>query len=371
MVDIQPCFAVGITTQPANVIICNGGTGTLNIATTGTGITYQWQVSTDGGANYSNISNGSLYSGVTTSSLTITGATLSMNGYKYRVILNGTCSPANVQSNAGTITINTSAAVTTQPAVNVAVCKGNNATFSLAASGTSPGYQWQVSTDGGINYSNITGATAASYTIVGATMAQNGNRYRCIATVVSCGSVISNAGILTVYELPTVTISTAPLDSIKPGMSTFVTAGSVPPGVTFAWTRNNVTIPGAITNAVNADINGLGIYKVTVTDAHGCTNTSSAIEVKALPTYKVFIYPNPNRGQFQVRLYSDNVYLYDRHIVTIYNSVGEFVIRKEFVITNQYLEMDFNLSGHAAGVYVVKLTHQFTGKTVTGQFVIQ
>lgn len=370
-VNIQPCAAAVITAQPANTTICNGGNGSISATVSGTNITYQWQVSTNNGVSYSDLSNNATYAGVTTNNLTITGATLSMSGYRFRLVLNGTCTPANTTSNAAILTINTPASITTQPAVNVAVCKNSNASFTVAAAGTSPTYQWQISTDGGINYSNISGATAATLTLNSVTMAQNGNRYRCVATVISCGSVISAASILTVYELPTVTASVAPVDSIKPTMHTYVTAGSVPPGVTFAWMRNNVPLPGATGASIIADVNGLGIYKVTVTDIHGCTNTSNEVEVKSLPSYKLWIYPNPNRGQFQMRLYSDNVYSYDEHTVTIYNSSGAFVLRKEFPITNQYLQMDFDLRGHAAGVYVVRVTHRFTGRTVTGQFVIQ
>ncbi len=46
---------------------------------------YQWQVSTNGGNNYNNISNNSIYSGSTTHELSITNPTTAMDGNLYRV----------------------------------------------------------------------------------------------------------------------------------------------------------------------------------------------------------------------------------------------------------------------------------------------
>ncbi len=46
---------------------------------------YQWQVNT--GSGFTNISNGGVYSGATTASLTLSNTPTSMNGYKYRVIV--------------------------------------------------------------------------------------------------------------------------------------------------------------------------------------------------------------------------------------------------------------------------------------------
>ncbi len=57
---------------------------TFDILATGTAPSYQWQVSTDNGATFNNISNGALYAGVTTPSLTITGPTAGMDLYRYR-----------------------------------------------------------------------------------------------------------------------------------------------------------------------------------------------------------------------------------------------------------------------------------------------
>ena len=72
-----------INTDPSNSNICAGATTTFTIVATGA-TSYQWQV--DQGGGFVDLSNGAPYSGVNTPTLTITNATLSLNGYIYRAI---------------------------------------------------------------------------------------------------------------------------------------------------------------------------------------------------------------------------------------------------------------------------------------------
>ena len=366
-IDIQTCVEATISSQPPNTTICNGGTGSITIATTGTNLTHQWQISTDGGGSFTNLTNSSTYAGVTTKTLTITGATLAMNNYQYRVVMNGTCTQANTTSSAAIITVNTPAAVTTNP-VEAKGCVGTSVSFTTAASGSSPTYQWQVSTDGGFNFTDLSGATSATLTLSNLSMTQNGNRYRSVATVISCGSVITTPAILTVFALPVVTASIAPVDQIKPGTTTYVTAGSVPGPVSYVWRFNNVIIPGANTRTVIADINGIGKYNVTVTDINGCSNTSPDVNVKAGIADWLFIYPNPTSGQFTVRLYS--YWDFGTKVVTITNSAGVLVEKKSFISNSNYFPMRFDLSKQATGIYFVHVFDKYTHTEAVGKVFI-
>ena len=56
----------------------------FDLLATGTAPTFQWQVSTDNGATFNNVTDGALYSNVTTPSLTITNPTAGMDLYRYR-----------------------------------------------------------------------------------------------------------------------------------------------------------------------------------------------------------------------------------------------------------------------------------------------
>ena len=111
--------------------------------------------------------------------------------------------------------------ITTHP-TNQPVFAGSNATFGpVAATGTpTPTFQWQVSTDNGATWSNVSGATGATFTLTNVAIAQNGNQYRVVATN-SAGSVNSNPATLTVSPAPVtitgVTISPAGTINIAQG----------------------------------------------------------------------------------------------------------------------------------------------------------
>jgi len=79
---------VPVTAEPQDTIVKRGENTGFNVAATGVGLTYQWQVDT--GSGFNNIADGGVYSGATTAALGITGAAAGMNGYKYRVIVSGT-----------------------------------------------------------------------------------------------------------------------------------------------------------------------------------------------------------------------------------------------------------------------------------------
>jgi hypothetical protein len=60
------------------------------------GYSYQWQLSTNNGNSYNNISNGVLYSGVTTDTLSLNNTPSSMYGYLYRCSINGSTTGSQV-----------------------------------------------------------------------------------------------------------------------------------------------------------------------------------------------------------------------------------------------------------------------------------
>ncbi len=146
-----------------NTTMCAGNQVTFTATPLDAGAvpTYQWQISTDGGANFNNISGAT--------AVTYSTSTLANND-KFRVIMTPDVicpsTPTDV-SNVWTITVNPvlTATVSIVPATTYAICSGANATFtsSVTNAGAAPGYQWQLSTDGGVNFSDIGSATSAGY----------------------------------------------------------------------------------------------------------------------------------------------------------------------------------------------------------------
>ncbi|MBX9807392.1 MAG: gliding motility protein, partial [Flavobacteriaceae bacterium] len=95
---------IAITTQPIVAPTCELQNATITVADNG-GNTYQWQLSTDNGINWTDILGNATYSGDTTNTLTITSVTNAMNGYKYRVQLSKTGNSCGLTSSETTLTV--------------------------------------------------------------------------------------------------------------------------------------------------------------------------------------------------------------------------------------------------------------------------
>ena len=187
-----------ITTQPLSQTVATGAKVTFTAAASGYPTpTVQWQVSTNGGSAWSNISGATS----TTYSFT-TASTASVK--EYRAVF--TNSQGSTASSAATLTVKVPAApvVTTQP-VSQSIAAGSKVTFTAAASGyPTPTVQWQVSTNGS-TWVNLTGATATTYSFT-TSATENGNQYRAVFTN-SKGSADSKPAKLTVTSSATGTIS--------------------------------------------------------------------------------------------------------------------------------------------------------------------
>ena len=110
---------------------CENLTDTMTIDSTAD--TWQWQVSTDSGVNWSNVIDDATYSGANTANLQITTVPLTFTNYQYRVLLSRAGNSCiNQESNAITLTVNPEPIVT--PIVPLKQCDTNadlEITFNL------------------------------------------------------------------------------------------------------------------------------------------------------------------------------------------------------------------------------------------------
>ena len=201
---------VTIVSNPTNQSGCVGTTVNFSgSATGGAGLQYQWQESTDGGSTWNDISNGGVYSGATTATLTLTGITNGMNNYKYRLKAYNECDAQ--YTNAATLTVTPATAITTQPQ-NTTICEGSTAYLSVSAVGGGLSYQWQFwNGSSWVNVSNgtpsgasYTGGTSANLQISG--LAAGSYDYRVIVYG-SCSplTVTSNTATVQVDAQPSIT----------------------------------------------------------------------------------------------------------------------------------------------------------------------
>ncbi|MBL0181561.1 MAG: T9SS type A sorting domain-containing protein [Chitinophagaceae bacterium] len=262
---------IAITSQPSNSTLCAGLQTTFTVAATGTTPTYQWQESTNGGGTWNNVANGGVYSGVTTATLTLTGVTAGMSGYQYRCIVNGAATCTSANSTAGILTVNTAPSITTQPVAATTLCAGNNVTYTVAANGTAPTYQWQISTTGaGGPWTNVanggvySGATTASLTITGVTVGMSGSLYRCVVSGTCAPNATTNNAALTVNT--PISITTQPVVTTNicaTGSTSFsiAAAGTTP---TYQWQISTTGAGGPWTNIANGGVYG-GATTTTLT----------------------------------------------------------------------------------------------------------
>ncbi|MBP2284311.1 hypothetical protein H4V97_002629 [Flavobacterium sp. CG_23.5] len=97
------CTLAPTVTTPPNKSIASGTSTTFTSTIANSPDSIIWEVSTDGGTNYSIITNGGVYSGATTATLTISAAPSSMTGFKYKVKATNAC--GNATSTPGNLTV--------------------------------------------------------------------------------------------------------------------------------------------------------------------------------------------------------------------------------------------------------------------------
>jgi hypothetical protein len=149
---------IAITSNPADLVVCAGESATITVAATGDGLTYQW------------LHDGSPIAGAQDVRHTITAATGGDAG-RYEVVITGGCGDT-LRSAGAMVTVSKAAAITRGPAA-LRVRAGEQASFSVEATGSDLRYRWEH--DG----ASIAGAEGPTYTIA-RTSASDSGSYRAI-----------------------------------------------------------------------------------------------------------------------------------------------------------------------------------------------
>ncbi len=189
---VAPAF----TAQPTDVTVTAPASAGFVVAVSGTPTAMlQWQLSSDGGTTWNNVSSGG---GATGTTYTTPATTTAMNGFRFRALASNGVGSA-ISSTIARLSVDPAAvapSITTQPS-NQSLTEPARATFSVAATGTAPlTYQWQRFTSGA--WSNIAGASNAVYTSAATARAtDNGAQLRVVVSN-ALTSVVSDTATLTV-----------------------------------------------------------------------------------------------------------------------------------------------------------------------------
>ena len=97
-------YSPTIINQPVNAVSCVGCNSGFSTVVTGDNLMYQWQLSTNGGASYSTITNDATYAGATSPNLTLSNISSALDGHLYRCVISGDCTPS-VTTNGASLSL--------------------------------------------------------------------------------------------------------------------------------------------------------------------------------------------------------------------------------------------------------------------------
>jgi hypothetical protein len=142
---------------------------------------------------------------------------------------------------------------------------------------------------------------------------------------------------------------------LLPNRSITITANANPPGGSYVWLFNGSPMTGITGTTLGPlTVLNVGTYNVTYTDLNGCVNTSLPFNITAGFTDYLWVYPNPNTGQFNVRFYNQTG---ETATLKIYNGLGQEVYTQRLVLGVAYSNFLIDMRRHAAGVYTVKIVN--------------
>ncbi|MBN1578111.1 MAG: immunoglobulin domain-containing protein [Chitinispirillaceae bacterium] len=217
-----------IATHPADQTVDEGSTAIFTVVATGTSLSYQWR------------RGGSDISGATAASYTTDATTMGDDGASFTCVVSN--EGGSVTSDAAILTVNMlPPSIVTHP-TDQTVDEGSAATFTVVATGTDIGYQWQREAE------DIEGATAALYTIDATTMDDDDASFRCVVSN-AAGSVVSDAAILTVNMLPPVITTHPASQSVVEGSTSTFTVVATGTALSYQWQRDGSDITGGANDA--------------------------------------------------------------------------------------------------------------------------
>lgn len=304
-------YEVQITASPVNGNVNQGGNVSFSVSTSGDVESCQWQVETEDGSGFEDISDGGVYNGVATASLQITGATESMNNYKYRAYITGVLGDIII-SNPATLTVNTPPNIISQPD-NVTVDQGSHTSFSVIVAGTSLSYQWQVNTGSG--YENVVDgldyfeATTDTLEISSAAGAMDGYQYRVIVT--GAGGLTATSIGATLTVISPASISSQPVDAaVREGYSAEFSVTAAGTDLTYQWQvdtgsgftniTDNLVYSGAESGTLHISEVTFSMndnrYRVVINGIIGVEVISDEAILTVNKTYQIIYQGNYNNG---------------------------------------------------------------------------
>jgi hypothetical protein len=244
-------------------------------------------------------------------------------------------------------------------------CPGETAIFGALISGNQPSYQWQESNNGGVSFSNINGANSDTLRLPAINDGMNNNLYRLSITDQPCG-IVTNPVSLSIKPTAVVRLTASPYQNLLPGLTTTLTATSLPASDSFFWYKNGILIPDVTGQTYLVRFDQTGSYAAK--SRNSCEHQAASINIGDSVVNAIMIYPNPTEGKFMVRFNNQK----DQKVwLTLFDSKGSRIINQFYPVSRGFVSIDGNIRKCASGVYAWSLLDENGEEMGSGKLIKQ
>ena len=261
------CSAPSITSQPGNQLKTYGENANFTVAASGTPtLTYKWEEFI---TSWNAISDGGVYSGTATATLSLTKPPVAMNGRKYRCIVTGTCNPTATSDGNATLTVKS---VELTPAI-VANNKPYDGTTTATLSSQSVSGMITGETVGlAVTAANFASKDKGTHTVTATGLSLTGDA--AANYTLATGATATDAAEITAK---TVTASITASNKVYDGTTTVTATGSVPATSIISGDLVDVTVTNAAFNNKNVGTDKAVTANVSISNSnYSLTATSAA-----------------------------------------------------------------------------------------------
>jgi uncharacterized protein (DUF427 family) len=282
-----------ITNQPTvpSAVCSTGGSASITLLATGFNLSYQWLV--NNGTGWAPITNGIVYSGATTSGLSITNPSSTYNNYRYRCLVSGLCTPS---VNSDSVTLSVTVPITTNTiSSSQTICSGNtpasiSGSTPTGGNGSTYSYQWLSSTSSATTGFANAGGTSTLQNYSPSALTQT-TWYRRLVISGACASDTALAILITVNP-PISLNSLTSSQTICTGNTPSLLSGSTPFGgngtYTYQWQSSTTSASSGFSNASGTStsqnyappaLTQTTWYRRVVSSGSCLADTSSAVQI--------------------------------------------------------------------------------------------
>ena len=183
--------ALAFTTNPTDALVESGKTASFAVQAAGDGVTYQWQRKKPGG-DWTDMT------GATGATLELGAVSEGDDGSLFRCVAKSSLGTVKTSTEAK-LTVVSAPAITLQPQ-SLRVAVGQDASFTIEATGYDLRYQWQARTENG--FVDCPDGQTPTLTLKARKLADDGSVYRCVVRSGFGTELVSEEVTLTVVELP-------------------------------------------------------------------------------------------------------------------------------------------------------------------------